>query len=154
MSNTRRIKRVEKYLESDINMLTYGEGLADINIKDLVDFHISHGKTVTISGVHPPARFGELLEKDGKVNVFQEKPQTSQGMINGGFMVFRKGVLDYLTEDEDCDFEVGPLVEIAILIFRQIIEHSFSEYHKTAVDHSLGCLRLLLKNIHLSIFFQ
>ena len=79
-----RIKRVEKYLESDINMLTYGDGVADINIKDLVDFHNFHGKTVTISGVHPPARFGELLEKDGKVNVFQEKPQTSQGVINGG----------------------------------------------------------------------
>ena len=108
-----RIKRVEKYLHSDINMLTYGDGVADIDINDLVEFHKSHGKTVTISGVHPPARFGELVEKNGKVNLFQEKPQTSQGMINGGFMVFNKEMLDYLTEDENCDFEVGPLEEIA-----------------------------------------
>jgi glucose-1-phosphate cytidylyltransferase len=117
-----RIKRVEKYLDSDINMLTYGDGVADINIKDLVDFHNSHGKIVTISGVHPPARFGELLEKDGKVHVFQEKPQISRGMINGGFMVFNRGMLDYLTEDEDCDFEVGPLEEIAkageVMVYR------------------------------------
>ena len=117
-----RIKRVEKYLEPDINMLTYGDGVSDINLKDLVEFHKSHGKTVTISGVHPPARFGELIEKDGKVRVFQEKPQTSQGMINGGFMVFNRGMLDYLTEDENCDFEVGPLDDIAkageVMVYR------------------------------------
>mgnify|MGYP001315333937 FL=1 len=75
-----------------------------------------------MSGVHPPARFGELVEENGKVNVFQEKPQTSQGMINGGFMVFNKGMLDYLTEDENCDFEVGPLEEIAkageVMVYR------------------------------------
>ena len=63
-----RIKRIEKYLESDTNMLTYGDGVADIDINKLVQFHQSHGKTITISGVHPPARFGELVEKDGKVN--------------------------------------------------------------------------------------
>ena len=108
-----RIKRIEKYLESDINMLTYGDGVADIDIKDLLKFHKSHRKIVTISGVHPPARFGELIEEDGKVNLFQEKPQTSQGMINGGFMVFNRSMLDYLTEDENCDFEIGPLDKIA-----------------------------------------
>jgi len=117
-----RIKRIEKYLDSDINMLTYGDGVADIDIKNLFEFHKSHGKIVTMSGVHPPARFGELVEENGKVNVFQEKPQTSQGMINGGFMVFNKGMLDYLTEDENCDFEVGPLEEIAktgeVMVYR------------------------------------
>ena len=117
-----RIKRVEKYLDSDINMLTYGDGVADIDIKDLVEFHKSHEKTVTISGVHPPARFGELIDEGGKVSLFQEKPQTSQGMINGGFMVFNKGMLDYLTEDVNCDFEVGPLEKIAkageVMVFR------------------------------------
>ena len=108
-----RIKRIEKYLKSDINMVTYGDGVADVNIKKLVDFHKTHGKTVTINGVHPPARFGELIEKNGKVGLFQEKPQTSQGMINGGFMVFNKEMLDYLTEDENCDFERGPLEKLA-----------------------------------------
>ena len=108
-----RIKRIENYLDSDINMLTYGDGVANININNLVEFHRSHGKTITISGVRPPARFGELIEKEGKVEYFQEKPQTSHGMINGGFMVFNKKMLDYLTDDEDCDFEVGPLEILA-----------------------------------------
>ena len=78
-----RIKRIEKHLKSNINMLTYGDGVADIDIKNLVKFHKSHGKIITISGVRPPSRFGELIEKDGKVELFQEKPQTSQGLING-----------------------------------------------------------------------
>jgi len=108
-----RIKRIGKYLDSDINMLTYGDGIADIDINDLIRFHKSHGKTVTISGVRPPARFGELIEKKGRVKYFKEKPQTSQGMINGGFMVFNKIMLDYLTEDEKCDFEIGPLEALA-----------------------------------------
>jgi len=108
-----RIKRVEKYLDSDINMVTYGDGVSDVNIGKLVEFHKSHGKTVTITGVRPPARFGELIEIEGKVKLFQEKPQTSHGLINGGFMVFNRNMLDYLTEREDCDFEIGPLEKIA-----------------------------------------
>ncbi|MBC8185060.1 glucose-1-phosphate cytidylyltransferase [candidate division KSB1 bacterium] len=104
-----RIKRVEKYLDDDTNMVTYGDGVADINIKDLLDYHKSHRKIISITGVHPPARFGELIEKDGRVISFQEKPQTSLGIINGGFMVFNRNLLDYLTENENCDFEIGPL---------------------------------------------
>lgn len=101
-----RVKRVEDYLD-DINMLTYGDGVADINIKELVKFHKSHNKIVTISGVHPPARFGEIIEENGKLISFEEKPQTSIGLINGGFMVFDKKLLDYLTPDEKCDLEYG-----------------------------------------------
>ena len=108
-----RIKRIEKYLDSDVNMLTYGDGVADLDINKLLEFHKAHNKIVTITGVHPPARFGELIEKDGKIELFQEKPQTSIGLINGGFMVFNKEMLDYLTPDEDCDFEHGPLEELA-----------------------------------------
>ena len=104
-----RIKRVEKYLDSDINMLTYGDGVADIDIRKLLEFHKSHKKTITITGVHPPSRFGELVEKEGQVISFEEKPQASVGLINGGFMVFNRNLLDYLTEDEDCDFEAAPL---------------------------------------------
>jgi len=107
-----RIKRIEKYLDSDINMLTYGDGVADIDINKLLKIHKSHKKIVTITGVHPPARFGELIEKNGKV-IFQEKPQISMGLTNGGFVVFNKEMLDYLTEDEDCDFEHGPLEKLA-----------------------------------------
>lgn len=102
-----RVKRVEKYLD-DINMLTYGDGVADINIKELVKFHKSHNKIITITGVRPPARFGEIIEENGKLISFQEKPQTSIGLINGGFMVFDKKLLDYLSTDEKTDLEFGP----------------------------------------------
>ena len=64
-----RIKRIEKFLDPDMNMVTYGDGLADINIQKLVEYHKSHGKIMTISGVHAPARFGEISEKEGKVKV-------------------------------------------------------------------------------------
>lgn len=108
-----RIKRVEKYLDNEINMVTYGDGVADINIEELVKFHKAHNKIITITGVHPPARFGEIIEKDGIVRSFEEKPQTSIGLINGGFMVFNKRLLDYLTADENCDLEYGPLEVLA-----------------------------------------
>jgi len=107
-----RIKRLEKYLD-DVNMVTYGDGISDININKLVEFHKSHNKTITISGVHPPARFGEITETNGKLMYFKEKPEYSGGLINGGFMVFNKKLLDYLSVDENCDFEIGPLEKLA-----------------------------------------
>ena len=117
-----RIKRIEKYLDSDINMVTYGDGVADINIQELLDYHKYRGKTLTITGVHPPARFGELVEKDGQVTSFEEKPQASVGLINGGFMVFNKNLLNYLTTDENCDFEFGPLRKLTqdgeVMVFK------------------------------------
>lgn len=108
-----RIKRVEKYLGSETNMLTYGDGLADIDLNKLLKFHKSHDKIVTITGVHHPSRFGELFEEGGQVHSFTEKPQFSRELINGGFMVFDKEMLSYLTEDENCDFEIGPLERLA-----------------------------------------
>ena len=117
-----RIKRVEKYLNDDINMLTYGDGVCDVNIDELLKFHQSHGKALTITGVHPPARFGEILEKNGKLISFSEKPQASVGLINGGYMVFSREVLKYLSVDEKCDFEIGPLEELLkeeqVMIFK------------------------------------
>jgi len=108
-----RIKRVEKYLDSEINMLTYGDGLADIDLNKLLEFHKSHGKIVTITAVHRPSRFGELVEEGGQVRSFWEKPRFSKDLINGGFMVFNRKLLSYLTEDDDCDFEIGPLEQLA-----------------------------------------
>lgn len=108
-----RIKRIEDYLDDGINLLTYGDGVVDINIKDLVRFHQSHDGLVTITGVYPPARFGELIEEAGVVKSFEEKPQTSKGLINGGFMVFERELLDYLTTEQDCDFETGPLEQLS-----------------------------------------
>jgi glucose-1-phosphate cytidylyltransferase len=109
-----RLKRLEKYLEGeDTHMMTYGDGVANINIDKLIDFHRSHGKMLTITGVHPPARFGELIEKDGKLLSFKEKPQMSTGMISGGFFVFHTKLLDYLTPDENCDLEYGVFEKLA-----------------------------------------
>ncbi|MCK4320998.1 glucose-1-phosphate cytidylyltransferase [candidate division WOR-3 bacterium] len=117
-----RIKRVEKYLDDDINLLTYGDGVADIDINELVKFHKNHDEIITITGVHPPSRFGELLEEDGIVKTFTEKPQTSQGLINGGFMVFDYDFLDYLTPDVDCDLEIGALKQLShrgeVMVFK------------------------------------
>ncbi|GAH16022.1 unnamed protein product [marine sediment metagenome] len=75
------MKRIEKYVDSDNFMVTYGDGVANINIKELVDFHQSHGKLATLTGVFPLSRFGELIIKGKQVSSFREKPQSS-----GGFM--------------------------------------------------------------------
>lgn len=108
-----RLKKIEKYLDEDINLLTYGDGLADIDINKLIDFHKRLDKTVTISGVHPPARFGELKSEGDILFSFEEKAQTSQGLINGGYMVFNKKLLDYLSEDDECDLEYGTFENLA-----------------------------------------
>jgi len=108
-----RIKRIEKYLDPDMNILTYGDGVADININKLIEFHKSHKKILTITGVHAPSRFGEIIEKEGKVLSFKEKPQTSTGLINGGFMVFNNKFLNFLTPDEDCDLERDVLEKLS-----------------------------------------
>ncbi len=108
-----RIKRIERYLESETNMLTYGDGLCDVDLNKLLAFHKSHGKLVTVTAVQHPSRFGELDEDDGKVLSFVEKPKHTKRYLNGGFMVFEKGMMDYLTEDENCDFEIGALDKLA-----------------------------------------
>jgi glucose-1-phosphate cytidylyltransferase len=130
-----RIKRAELYLEDDVNMLTYGDGVADISIDKLLEFHRWHRKMLTITGVRPPSRFGELVIKDQKVLSFEEKPQISSGMINGGFMVFNKELLSYLTPDKDCDFEFGVLEDLAkqgeIMVYEH---HGFWECIDTERD--------------------
>lgn len=111
-----RVARIKEYLDNDENfMLTYGDGLADIDIDDLVKFHKSHGKMVTVTGVHPASRFGEMeLSEDGRVRSFAEKPQVSEGRINGGFFVMHKDFIDsYLTENPDLILEQKPLSQCA-----------------------------------------
>ncbi|WP_276359553.1 glucose-1-phosphate cytidylyltransferase [Daejeonella sp. H1SJ63] len=104
-----RVKLVEKYIESDDFLLTYGDGLSNVNINDLINFHLSNKKIATVTAVHPPSRFGELELNGSIVTNFQEKPQMATGYINGGFFVFNKKIMDYLTEDENCDLEFGAL---------------------------------------------
>ena len=93
--------------------LTYGDGVCNIDLKKLVTFHKSHGCIGTVTAVHPPSRFGEMVLQDERVLEFEEKPQMGGGYINGGFFVFNKEMLSYLTDDENCDFEFGPLQQIA-----------------------------------------
>ena len=109
-----RIKRVEKYINNDIFHLTYGDGVGDVDLNKLVEYHKSHDCIGTLTAVRPLSRFGELnIDKDNKILRLEEKPQMGKGLINGGFFVFDKKMLSYLTEDEDCDFEFGPLQQIA-----------------------------------------
>jgi len=108
-----RIKKAQKYVEDENFFLTYGDGISDINIKELLEFHKSHGKIITVSGVKPPSRFGELIVQGNKVESFEEKPQVSNGLINGGFMVCNKKLFEYLNDSVDCDFEFGVMEKLA-----------------------------------------
>ncbi len=108
-----RLKKIEEYVSEDIFMVTYGDGVGDVDIAKLVDFHNSHGKIATVTGVRPPSLFGELLVEEGKALSFSEKPQTSTGLINGGFFVFNRKLFNYLTTDDNCDLERGPLEKLA-----------------------------------------
>jgi glucose-1-phosphate cytidylyltransferase len=87
--------------------------VANINLHELLAFHKNHGRIGTVTGVRPPSRFGEMIIKNNKVISFTEKPQVSEGLINGGFFVFNRGIFDYLSEEDNCDFEVGPLEQLA-----------------------------------------
>lgn len=109
-----RLKKIEKYVDNDLFMLTYGDGLADINIQRLLDFHKSHGKIGTVTGVCPSSRFGELVINANQVVEFGEKPQTKGSYINGGFFVFDKRIFGYIAAADDCIFERGPLEKLAL----------------------------------------
>jgi glucose-1-phosphate cytidylyltransferase len=119
-----RIKQVKKYLNSEDNfMLTYGDGVGDINLKKLLEFHLAHGKILTVTGVRPPGRFGELqCDNQGHVTEFNEKPQTTGGMISGGFFVCRKEIFDYIDDKESTVFEQEPLrnlvAESEMMVFK------------------------------------
>jgi len=108
-----RIKQIEKYIEGDIFMVTYGDGVADIDINKLITFHKKHKKIGTLTGVRPPSRFGDIVAKENKVISFSEKAQASGGLINGGFFVFNRKIFDYVDCGENCDFEFGALEQLA-----------------------------------------
>jgi glucose-1-phosphate cytidylyltransferase len=108
-----RIKRVQNLIGDERFMLTYGDGVGDIDVTALLEFHKSHGKLVTITSVRPPSRFGELVVVRDVVTSFREKPQTGSGQINGGFFVCEPGVFDYLTDEDTCSWEREPLENLA-----------------------------------------
>ncbi len=107
-----RIKRLAPQLQGESFLLTYGDGLASVDINRLLAFHRAHGKLVTVTAVHPAARFGELTMQGDKVVSFQEKPQVHDGWINGGFFVCEPGFLDLIAGD-DTVLEAAPLERAA-----------------------------------------
>jgi glucose-1-phosphate cytidylyltransferase len=108
-----RLKRVETHLgDADIFLCTYGDGVADVDIGALIRFHRSHGRLATVTGVHPPSRFGELVRQGDAVRSFAEKP-LSDSLVSGGFFVFDRAVLDYLSPDPGCILEREPLEGLA-----------------------------------------
>ena len=108
-----RVKRASRYLTGDRFMLTYGDGVSSVDFSKLMDFHRRSGTLATVTGVRPSSRFGELLLSGDRVAQFSEKPQTNEGVINGGFFVFERKALDYLSTDPSCVLEREPLERLA-----------------------------------------
>jgi glucose-1-phosphate cytidylyltransferase len=106
-----RMLRARPHLGDSTFMMTYGDGVADIDLKALLDFHRSHGKLATVTAVHPTARFGQLEFDGDLVATFNEKPQLDSGWINGGFFVLEPDVFDFIPED--CDWSRAPLEALA-----------------------------------------
>lgn len=117
-----RLKKLKKYIPSDTFILTYGDGIANVDITALLNFHKAHGRIGTVTGVNPAARFGELGIDGSRVIEFREKSQKGDNFINGGFFVFNQAIFDYLTTDDSCDLEVGSLEKLAndseLMVFR------------------------------------
>jgi glucose-1-phosphate cytidylyltransferase len=107
-----RIARLRDWLGNDRFMVTYGDGVGDVDVRALIAFHESHGKLATVTAVRPPARFGSLVIDNGAVKEFSEKPQTGEGWINGGFFVFEPQVLDFIAGDTT-DLEREPMEKLA-----------------------------------------
>lgn len=107
-----RLKRMKEYIGNETFMLTYGDGIANIDIGKLVEFHKNHGKLITVTAVRPAARFGELKITGNSVESFDEKPQLAEGWINGGFFVIEPQFLDLIQGDETL-LERSPLEQAA-----------------------------------------
>jgi glucose-1-phosphate cytidylyltransferase len=107
-----RIARLKSVVGNESFFVTYGDGVSDLNIKKLLDFHQTHGKTATVTSVRPPSRFGEIIMKNNQVTKFAEKPQTAEGWINGGYFVFNPEIFNYLEGDE-CVLERSPLESLS-----------------------------------------
>tara|TARA_B110001452_G_C15165165_1_gene405136 strand:+ start:230 stop:931 length:702 start_codon:yes stop_codon:yes gene_type:complete len=133
-----RVLRLKDYLQKEKDfILTYGDGLSDVNIKELIKFHNFHQKIATVTAVHPPVRFGELSINDNIVESFEEKPQAKAGWINGGFFVLNTKVFDYIKGDSTI-FEREPLEQLSskkeLMAFKH---HKFWQCMDTLRDKEL-----------------
>jgi len=109
-----RIKKVKKYLKNEkLFFMTYGDGVANVNIKKILNFHKKHKKIATLTAVRPLPRFGNIKLKKNKVSSFSEKDRLQEGWINGGFFVLNKEVFDYIDDRQDCIFEKEPLQNLS-----------------------------------------
>jgi glucose-1-phosphate cytidylyltransferase len=138
-----RIKRLEPFLKNETFMVTYGDGVSNVDIKKLLEFHRSHGKLATVTAVRPPARFGELLIKEDLTAEFSEKPQTGEGWINGGFFVFEPNIFELLSGDDS-------VLELDVL------EHLAKENHLVAYKHEgfWQCMDTLRDKKHLESLWK
>jgi glucose-1-phosphate cytidylyltransferase len=108
-----RVKRLESLIGEERFLLTYGDGVCNVDLNKLLDFHKAHGKLATVTAVRPPARFGGLVFEGDMIREFTEKPQIGEGWINGGFMVFEPGVFEYLTKGDATVLEADALEQLA-----------------------------------------
>jgi glucose-1-phosphate cytidylyltransferase len=133
-----RLRRLAPHLSSGPFMLTYGDGVADVNVDALLSFHRHHGRLATLTAVRPSARFGHLELDDNQVSRFSEKSQLGEGWINGGFFVLERGVLDYIGDGESESFELGVLGRLAeegeLMAYHH---HSFWQCMDTVRDRQL-----------------
>jgi len=135
-----RVKRIEQYIDEDLFLATYGDGVANIDIPNLIEFHKSHGKIATLTRVLPPSKFGNPVMEGDLVIKFIEKQKQAEGQINGGFYVFNKKVFDYLKPDESCILEREPLERLAQ--DGQLMAYSHEKYWQ--------CMDTLADMIHLN----
>ena len=120
-----RVKKIQDYIkDEDDFLLTYGDGLCNVNINELIKFHKSHGKLATVTAVRPNARFGELVIDKDLVKSFKEKPQTDKGRINGGFFIFNKRFFEFINDNENTVLEAEPLERVTEMGELMAFRHS------------------------------
>ena len=128
-----RLRRVSNYLDEQTFCFTYGDGLSNVNISNLIDFHHSQGTLATMTGVQPPGRYGAIVREGNLVQSFAEKPRGDGGLINGGFFVLDRAVLDHITDDQTV-WEKEPLENLASSTSLSVFEH-------TGFWHAMDTLR-------------
>ena len=139
-----RLKRLKKYLKNETFLLTYGDGLSDVNINKLIKFHKKNKGFATLTAVRPPARFGAIKIKGKKVTYFKEKSKLNEGWINGGFFVFDKEIFNYIKNDQTF-LEKEPLSKIGSLKKLNAFKHNgFWQCMDTVRDKEI--LEKALKN--------
>ncbi len=128
-----RIARIRPYVDGEDFMLTYGDGVGDIDLDALVNFHRGHGKALSVTGVRPPGRFGELAHQQGLVEEFNEKPQATGGRISGGYFMASPKLFDYLEDNDSLVFEQRPMRRM--VQDRQLMVHEHDGFWQPMDTH-------------------